>query len=105
MLSKDNVINLEDYRAKGSKCFIGRDRGEYIRKESNINEIIEKYSTIKIIIPKDIYHISISFLEEFFWDVIEKLGKDEFLKKVEFISEGNYPIEKKVNDAIGNVLK
>ena len=39
-LSKDNTINLEDFRAKDghkiSKVFTGRDRGLYVREQSKI---------------------------------------------------------------------
>ena len=42
-LSKDNTINLEDFRAKDghkiSKVFTGRDRGLYVREQSKIDEI------------------------------------------------------------------
>lgn len=109
MQSKDNIINLEDFRVKEgnriSKVFTGRDRGEYIRKHSNIDKIEEKYSEITVIIPKNIYSINPSFLEEFLFHVVVKLGKENFLKKFHFISEGDYDFEIPLNQAIDRILK
>ena len=48
--SKDNIINLEDFRVKRgnivSKVFTGRDRGVYVRENSHIDDIDSKYETI-----------------------------------------------------------
>ena len=53
-LSKDNTINLEDFRAKDghkiSKVFTGRDRGLYVREQSKIDEIEQSYDEVKIFI-------------------------------------------------------
>lgn len=104
----NNIINLEDFRAKDgdkiSKVFIGRDRGEVVRKKSKIDYLEEKYDNINIVIPVDIYSINISFLEEFLINVVTKLGKEKFLEKFHFISEGDYDINKSVNQAINNIL-
>jgi hypothetical protein len=106
--SINNIINLEDFRAKDgdkiSKVFIGRDRGEVVRKKSKIDSLEEKYDNINIIIPGDIYSINPSFLEEFLINVVTKLGKEKFLEKFHFISEGDYDINKSVNQAINNIL-
>ena len=44
--SKDNIINLEDFRVKRgnivSKVFTGRDRGVYVRENSHIDDIDSK---------------------------------------------------------------
>jgi len=67
-LSKDNTINLEDFRAKDghkiSKVFTGIDRGLYVREQSKIDEIEQSYDEVKIIIPNNIYSINPSFFEE-----------------------------------------
>jgi len=109
MLSKDNIINLEDYRAKDknriSKVFTGRDKGEYVRKISKIDKLEELYEKIKIIIPDNVYSINPSFLEEFLINVVSKLGKEKFLAKFEFVSEGDYEYVKPLNQAIDRILK
>ena len=100
-LSKDNTINLEDFRAKDghkiSKVFTGRDRGLYVREQS--------YDEVKIIIPNNIYSINPSFFEELFVNIIKRLGKENFLKKIHFTSEGDYNYETPLNEAIERVLR
>ena len=49
MLSKDNIINLEDFRVRDtktgaiSKVFTGRDRGEFVREKSKVDKIESNY--------------------------------------------------------------
>jgi hypothetical protein len=108
--SKDNIINLEDFRVKRStneysKVFTGRDRGVYVRTESKIDNIEGEYDKIIIIIPKDIRSINPSFFEELFKNVVIKLGKDGFLSKFEFHSEGTYNVQKPLAEAIQRILR
>lgn len=109
-LSKENIINLEDFRVKRSsseysKVFTGRDRGAYVRDESKIDEIESQYDNIKIIIPNDIRSINPSFFEELFKNVVTKLGKEAFLAKFEFHSEGTYNVTKPLIEAIQRILR
>lgn len=104
-----NTINLEEYRLRSgdkfSKVFTGRDRGEMVRKESKIDEL-ERYSDqITIIIPKDVYSLNPSFLEELLVNVVLKLGKEMFLEKFKFVSEGDYQYEEPLKQAIDRILK
>lgn len=107
--NKENVINLESYRVKiegkVSKVFTGRDRGLSVRKESNIDSIEERFETIDIIIPDNVYSINPSFFEELFVNVVRKLGKENFLKKFKFKSEGNYKYETPLMEAIDRILR
>ena len=109
MISKDNTINLEDFRAKDgqrvSKVFTGRDRGKYVRENSKIDEIEEKFDRVNIVIPSNIYSINPSFFEEFLVNVVRKLGKIEFLNKFFFSSEGDYEFSNPLNQAIDRILK
>lgn len=106
MLSKDNIINLEDFRVKDaktgviSKVFTGRDRGELVREKSRVDEIEKDNSSVIIVIPDNIYSINPSFFEELFVNVVKKLGKDKFLEKFNFTSEGSYDYHKQLNEAI-----
>lgn len=104
-LSKGNIINLEDFRTLGAKIFTGRDRGKSVRVESNINSIEEKYDTVTIIIPENVYSIIPSFFEEFLHDVVVKLGRDGFMSKFNIVSEGNYNPERALNEAIERILR
>lgn len=109
MTSQENIINLEDFRAKEgqriSKVFTGRDRGEIVRRKSRIDELEQTYDTVKIIIPDNIYSINPSFFEEFLVNVVKKLGKQKFLEKFKFESEGDYEYEAPLNQAIDRILK
>lgn len=108
-LSKDNIINLEDFRSHDknriSKVFTGRDRGEYVRQQSKIDELESRYDKVKIIIPDNVYSINPSFLEEFLVNVVQKLGRDAFLEKFEFVAEGDYEYAKPLSQAIDRILK
>lgn len=109
-LSTENLIHLEDYRVIGkdgsiAKVFTGRDRGEDVRISSRIDEIEKKYDEVKIIIPDNIYSINPSFFEEFFVNVVLKLGKENFRKKFKFESIGNYNYERPLAEAIIRILR
>lgn len=108
--SKTYVINLEKFRVTDedglvAKVFTGRDRGEDVRKSSDIDKIEEMYDKIIIIIPDNIYSINPSFFEELFVNVVIKLGKDKFLEKFTFNSIGSYNYEKPLSEAIMRILR
>lgn len=109
MLSNENIINLEDFRVKDgdriSKVYTGRDRGQYVREKSRIDLLIKKYNNISIIVPNNVYSINPSFLEEFLVNIVTNLGKEEFLKRVSFISQGDYDVDLPLNQAIDRILK
>lgn len=104
-LSRDNIINLEDYRVKGAKVFTGRDRGKFVRETSKLDEIETVFTEVHIIIPSEIYSIIPSFFEELFLNVVLKLGRDPFLSKFKFESQGDYNYEKPLNEAIERILR
>lgn len=109
-LSKDNTINLEDFRVHGpdgsiAKVFTGRDRGEDVRIDSKIDEIETKFDEVIIIIPDNIYSINPSFFEELFVNVVLKLGKEKFREKFKFKSIGNYNFERPLAEAIVRILR
>ncbi|TXE11231.1 STAS-like domain-containing protein [Algoriphagus aquimarinus] len=103
--SHDNVINLEDHRTPKAKVFTGRDLGRKARVKSEINRIENEFESVSIIIPDNVYSIIPSFFEELFMDVVLKLGKENFLKKFNFVSEGSYKYEKPLNEAIERILR
>jgi len=109
MNANNNIINLEDYRVKQgdkiSKVFTGRDRGEYVRKQSQIDIIEQNYDSVEIIIPNNIYSINPSFFEELFVNVVKKLGKEYFIEKFKFNSLGDYNYEKPLDEAIDRILR
>lgn len=105
MKTEKNTIKLESFRAAHSKVFTGRDRGEYVREQSKVDEIEESNSDVYFIIPDNIYSINPSFFEELFFNVVQKLGKSDFLAKFHFESLGDYDYQKPLNEAIDRILR
>ncbi|PJZ77725.1 DUF4325 domain-containing protein [Leptospira neocaledonica] len=103
--SKGNIIDLDDFRDARAKVFTGRDRGMTVRKQSNLDNLEDNNKEIIIRIPTDIYSINPSFFEELFVNVVRKLGREDFFKKVKFESKGSFPYEKSLNDAVDRILR
>ncbi len=99
------IINLNDFRTAGSKVFTGRGKGSEVRDSSKIDELETQSEKIKIIIPNDIYSINPSFLEEFLVNVVSNLREQKFNSKFEFINEGEYKIDKDLEEAIERILR
>ena len=99
------IINLQDYRTPKSKVFTGRDRGERVRLDSNIDLLADENEIIKIIIPDNLYSINPSFFEEFLINVVRKYRKEGFLKKFIFENTGDYNYLKPLNEAIDRILR
>lgn len=100
-----NIINLEDFRAPGAKVYTGRDRGKKVREDSHLDEIEAYNDNVTIIIPNNVYSIIPSFFEELFMNAVLKLGRDSFLNKFKFESQGGYKYEKPLNEAIDRILR
>jgi len=105
MKNVENIIDLETFRVQGAKVFTGRDRGLFVRNESKIDELETKFDKIEIIIPDNIYSINPSFFEELFFNVVNKLGKVNFLNKFSFKNVGEYNYNKPLNEAIERILR
>lgn len=99
------TINLQDYRTPGSNVFTGRDRGKYVRNQSNIDQLEVEHNKVKIIIPSDIWSVNPSFLEEFLDNVVGKLNKEGFYKKFDIVNEGEYKIDSDLDEAIDRILQ
>lgn len=102
----EQIIDLENFRTKGSKVFTGRDRGISVRTSSKIDELSKGTEPIIILIPKDIMSINPSFLEEFLSNVVSSLGKEGFYNKILFKSESTrYDIAIDLEEAIERILR
>ena len=99
-------IDLETYRTKGSKVFTGRERGQKIREESKIDDLVNTNDLVNINIPSDIMSVNPSFLEEFLFNTVTKLGKENFYKKVQFVTERTrYNIAEDLEEAVDRILR
>lgn len=104
----NNVINLEQYRTQigstKSKVFTGRDRGEYVRNKSMIDKVFEENDETIIVIPRDIYSITPSFLEEYFYNIVNKFGKDVVNARLKWETNG-YSIEAALTEAFERIQR
>ncbi len=98
-------INLQDFRTEGAKVFTTRPRGIEVRNKSKIDSVEPMYDKIIITIPKDISSINPSFLEEFFENIVMKLGEEGFYKKFSFVNEGRYKIDTDLAEAVERILR
>lgn len=101
------TIKLADYRVKESKVFTGRDRGIDIREKTGIDDLVDSSDAVEIIIPTEIMSINPSFLEEFLFNIVNKLGKETFFQKIKFINEptSRYDIQEDLEEAIDRILR
>ncbi|MGI4735526.1 MAG: STAS-like domain-containing protein [Janthinobacterium lividum] len=104
-MKTNNIINLEDFRTPGAKVFTGRDRGRLVRDESGIDIIAKKYPEVEVIIPDNIYSINPSFFEEFLFNVVNDLGREQFNAKFKFSSLGKYDFHRNLNEAVDRILR
>lgn len=105
METKVYNIDLQVFRTIGAKVFTTRPRGIEVRNKSSIDSIEPLYDKITITIPTDISSINPSFLEEFFENIVMKLGEEGFYKKFSFINEGRYKIESDLTEAVDRILR
>jgi len=105
--SKGNVIELVDYATRYMNIvnlvYTGRPRGKAVREESHIDELLEQYGNLTIVIPPDVFSITPSFLEELFFNVVRKYGRSVFDEKIKIQNNG-YSIDSQLDEAIGRIL-
>ena len=104
-MKTNTIIDWNNYLTPGAKVFIGRDRGEEVRTATRIDEIEPEFDRITIVIPKDVRSVNPSFLEEYFYNIIPRLGKYRFLEKFKFQNAERYKIESDLEDAIDRRLR
>jgi len=104
MDNKQYNIDLQNYRTPKSNVFIGRLRGKKVREDSKIDENEPLVDKIVISIPNEIESINPSFLEEFLFNIVHRLGSAGFKQKVTFINDGLYKIENDLDEAIDRIL-
>ena len=102
----DLTIDLNDYKVKGST---GRDRGIENREKTKIDSLFTNESdsdNLTIIIPPEIMSINPSFLEEFLFNIVNKLGKEKFYQKVKFSNNSErYDINEDLEEAVDRILR
>ncbi len=101
------TVDLNNYRTNVgpnlSRVFTGRDRGAYVREHSKIDELFPATESLQVVIPDDIFSITPSFLEELFNNIVLKYGKEDTLRKINFV--GKYKIKGAFDEAIDRILQ
>lgn len=103
ILNGETSINLGNYTDKN--VLVGKYNGEYAKRKSNINSLINKFDTVIVIVPEHIMSINPSFLEVFIFDVYKKLGKEEFERRIRFKCEGIYKIDRDLVDVKSRIRR
>ena len=81
----------------------GRNLGKEQRKSLKIDEKINKYEIIEVVIPNNIYSISSSFFLGMFGDIVRNYKtKEKFLEK--FIFNCSESLKNNINDGINDAL-
>ena len=104
-MEKDIIIDLKDHRTDGALVFTGRDRGLEVRQDSKLDELEPKVEHITVRIPEDTFSINPSFLEEFFRNVVKRLGAAAFWQKFRFENQGEYKVKDNLELAIERILR
>ena len=93
----DNIKNRESIIV-----ISGRNLGKEQRKKLKIDDKINKYETIEIEIPNNIYSISSSFFLGMFGDIVRSYKtKEKFLEKFNFNCSDS--LKNNINDGINDV--
>ncbi len=104
-------INLENYRVVDtennikSRVFAGRLRGKKVREDSKIDELVDVFDEVVVIVPDDIRALNPSFIEEFLFNVVKKYGPTGYRSKVSFFSEGGFKFESKLQEGVSRIMR
>lgn len=97
-------INLQDKISSGSIILSGREKGEFLRKKINLDELEKDEEQIVIVVPDSIVSFNSSYFLGLFTPSIVKLKtKSAFFEKYKF--ECDEYIRKDIEDGIEEALK
>lgn len=83
-MTTNNEVIIDFKKIEGP-VYTGRDRGERLREELNLDSFDTAEGCIKVIIPEQTYSISSSFFLGMFGPSILKAGsREQFLSKYQF---------------------
>ena len=99
------IIDLAEHRTDGALVFTGRDRGQEVREKSGLDSKEPQAEHITVRIPEDTFSINPSFLEEFFRNVVKRLGAAAFWQKFRFENRGEYKVKDNLELAIERILR
>ncbi len=93
-----------DLTKHGGPVYIGRPKGEEIRKIYNLDQIDSKDTNVNVLLPADTYTLNSSFFLGLFGDSVRKCGnRDSFLSKYQFNTSKLF--NDKIEDYIQRALR
>ena len=96
------TINLEKYATPGVGVLAGRQRGELVRKEVDLDHSDAEPEEVTVIVPDFIFSINSSFFLGLFGNSIRRLGAEEFRRLFHFEGRNLKPF---VEDGIRQALR
>ncbi len=96
-------IDLGKCLVKGNKVFSGREFGEKVRRDLNLERLDNTNEKIEIIIPEDTFSLNASFFLGAFGPSVRNLGANKFKEKYIFKCEDI--IKESIDDGIERALK
>jgi hypothetical protein len=97
------IIDLDRYKSKTSRVYSGRDRGEAVRKELNLDFVDNSPDVIFIKVPLDTISINSSFFLGMFGESVRKLTEQGFRKK--YVFQAKEVINRNIDEGIVRALK
>jgi hypothetical protein len=83
MTTNDEAII--DFKKIEGPVYTGRDRGERLREQLNLNSFDTAEGSVKVIIPEQTYSISSSFFLGMFGpSILKAASREKFLSKYQF---------------------
>jgi hypothetical protein len=88
---KTIYVNLTPYKSLHNGAMTGREMGEYVKNQTNLDKMIklvkdDQEIELEIQFPNDVHVISDSFLKGFLTDAYNTLGYDTFTARVKFFT-------------------
>ncbi len=80
------TIDLGNYRAKGGRIISGREKGELLRKEVDLDSSDITDEKVQVIVPDDLLIITSSFFLGLFGKSVQKLKRSKFEENYQFSS-------------------
>lgn len=96
-------IDFSKYMDKGVKVLSGRDKGQEMRKNLNLDKVDFSDELVDVFIPDIVYSINSSFFLGFFGPSVRFLTEEKFRGK--YIFHCDAVLMKNVDDGIARALK
>lgn len=102
----ENIIYLDAFLTRKKQNVLANAlMGQIARDECTINELVKKYSYVRIIVPEKIMSVQASFLQGFLQDIILDIAHKKITSRIIFECQGLYDIERDLHETVSRVLR